>query len=43
MCVECGCTDKKTASGLESKTGRPDLPSGGYSGVGGSPIKKQGK
>lgn len=39
MCVQCGCTDKKTASGLEGKTGRPDLPGGGYSGVGGSTKK----
>ena len=42
MCVSCGCTDKKTTSTLEGKTGRPDLPGGGYSGVGGSPVK-QGK
>lgn len=44
MCKECGCA--KTAvggKGLESKTGRPDLPSGGYSGVGGAPVKQGGK
>lgn len=41
MCVQCGCTDKKTTTSLESKTGRPDLPGGGYSGVGGT--NKKGK
>lgn len=44
MCVQCGCS--KTAiggKGLESKTGKPDLPGGAYSGVGGSPVKNQGK
>lgn len=43
MCKQCGCDKNMTGTGLEGKTGKPDLPSGGYSGVGGSPIKKQGK
>ena len=41
MCVECGCNKIRigTPTG-DKKTGRPDLPSGGYSGVGGRPMPK---
>jgi hypothetical protein len=41
MCVECGCNKIRIGTTNNDKsTGRPDLPGGGYSGVGGRPMPK---
>jgi len=41
MCVECGCNKIRIgATTGDKKVGRPDLPGGGYSGIGGRPMPK---
>ena len=41
MCKECGCNSIRIgATTGDNKTGRPDLPGGGYKGVGGRPMPK---
>lgn len=41
MCIECGCNKTRIGSTTsDNKTGKPDLPGGGYSGVGGRPMPK---
>lgn len=44
MCKECGCNKTIVGKINEKLTGKPTgTPTGLYLGVGGSPIKKQGK
>ena len=41
MCKQCGCDKIRIGSTTgDNKTGRPDLPGGGYKGVGGRPMPK---
>ena len=43
MCKECGCNKIAVSKVNEKLTGKPTKGNNEYSGVGGSPIKKQGK